>query len=85
MYLISTTEVYRVDTEKEADQLIQQNKKARYGELTKYTSTHKETKAKGEIVDDYYRVTLVKSFDSEKDPCNSVLINYYTEEDIEDD
>ena len=75
-YLISTTETYRVDSEAEAQALIQENKKADCGELVKYSSTYKERKQKGEIVDAWFRVVLTKAFDSEKEPCNDISITY---------
>lgn len=60
-YLINTTEVYRVDTEKEAAELINNAKQDREYDLAKYSSTKKERKQKGEIVDEWYQVTLVKN------------------------
>ena len=58
-YLINTTEVYRVDTEKEAAELINKAKQDREYDLAKYSSTKKERKQKGEIIDEWYQVTLV--------------------------
>ena len=43
-YLINTTEVYRVDTEKEAAELINNAKQNREYDLAKYSSTKKERK-----------------------------------------
>lgn len=78
-YLVSTTETYRVDSEAEAQVLIQENKNIKYGELIKYSSTYKERKQKGEVVDSWYRVILTKSIDSEKEPCNNVKVEYNKE------
>jgi hypothetical protein len=44
--------------------------------LSKYSSVKKERKQKGEIVDEYYIVTLVKVFDDAKDPCGEAQIEY---------
>ena len=75
-YLISTTEVYRVDSEAEAKELIEQAKVAPEYGLAKYTSEYKERKQKGEIIDEYYKVTLVKRFNNEKEPEADINIIY---------
>ena len=75
-YLVSTTETYRVDSEAEAQTLIQENKNINYGELVKYSSTYRERKQKGEVVDSWYRVILTKSITDEKEPDGSVEIQY---------
>ena len=75
-YLISTTEVYRVDSEAEAKELIEQAKVAPEYGLAKYTSEYKERKQKGEVVDEYYKVTLVKKFNNEKEPEADINIIY---------
>lgn len=75
-YLIETTEVYRVNTETAAAELINAAKKDPQYVLKKYTSVKKEKKAKGEIIDEWFRVTLVKSFDDEKDPLGETVVEY---------
>lgn len=67
-YLIRTTEVYRADSENEAKLFIEEQKKNPEYELTKYATERKEKKIKGEVVDAWYRVTLVKEFNDEKEP-----------------
>lgn len=67
-YLISKTEVYRTDTDNEAEALINAAKKHSDYTLTKYSRNYKEQKQKGEVVDAWYRVSLTKVFDSEKEP-----------------
>ena len=47
-YLINTTEVYRVDTEEEATELIEEAKKDSQYTLSKYSSVQKERKSGGE-------------------------------------
>jgi len=76
-YLIDTTEIYRVDSEAEADQLLETAKAS--GVLNKYSCVYKERKQKGEIIDSWYRVTLNKKFTDEKDPTIQITISY-TEE-----
>lgn len=75
-YLINTTEVYRVDTEEEVIQIIEEAKRDKHFILTKYASQYKERKQKGEIIDTYYKVTLVKQFTDEKQPEFSCSVNY---------
>ena len=55
-YLIQTVETYRVDSESEAEQLIQEAKKDTKFDLLKSSTEKKDVKAKGEIIDTYYKV-----------------------------
>lgn len=75
-YLVQTTEVYRADTEAEAQGLITEAKTANEYTLSKYTSEMKEVKAKGEIIDTYWKVSLVKLFTDIKEPAEVVTITY---------
>jgi hypothetical protein len=75
-YLIKTTEEHRADTEREAAELISAAKADTRYTLSKYASVKKERKAKGEIVDEYYIVTLVKIFDDPKEPTGEASIEY---------
>ena len=75
-YLIKTTEEHRADTELEATELINAAKADNRYLLSKYSSVKKERKAKGEIIDEYYIVTLVKSFDDPKDPVGEASVEY---------
>lgn len=75
-YLVQTVETYRVDNEAEVVTTIEDAKKDSSYILTKYTSEHKEIKAKGEIVEEYYKVTLSKSFNNIKAPDTNIKINY---------
>lgn len=73
-YLTDVTEVYRVDSEAEADQLLETAKAS--GVLNKYSCVYKEKKQKGEIIDSWYKVTLNKKFTDEKEPDKQMTINY---------
>ena len=75
-YLIETTEVYRCDSEDEAKTLIEQAK--RTSVLKKYNCVAKEKKQKGEVVDSWFKLTLTKSWDDEKEPCGSTSVAYGT-------
>lgn len=75
-YLVTTVETYRVDTESNVKELIEKAKKAPGFTLTKYTSEYKEVKQKGEVIDDYYKVSLTKAFNNIKDPDVEIDIKY---------
>lgn len=63
--IMKQTDEIRVDTEKEAQALIDSFKEKAKNEgyeLVSYTSTHKEKKSKGEVIDDYYIVKVVKKW-----------------------
>lgn len=77
-YLIKVDETYRCDTEAEAAELINEAKADNSFVLSKYTSVQRQQKSKGEVVDEWYRVTLTKVFDEEKEPIGSTTISYNT-------
>lgn len=78
-FLITVTETWRADGEQERDDLINAAKAASNYTLTKYTSEHKERKMKGEVVDEFYKITLTKAFTDIKEP-EDQLYPHYTEE-----
>lgn len=67
-YLISRVETYRVDTELEAKNFIEEQRANSTYDLAKYSSEYKERKKQGEVIDAWYKVTLTKKFNSERDP-----------------
>jgi hypothetical protein len=73
-YLIETTEVYRVDSEEDAKVVIEEAK--RKSSVKKYNCVYKEKKQKGEVVDSWYRVTITKAWDNEKEPCGATKVSY---------
>lgn len=75
-YLLNVTEVYRADSDLEAQKLIDDAKVDGRYVLIKSSTQKKERKQKGEIVDEYYKVSLVKAFDDEKEPCGETKISY---------
>ena len=75
-YLISTTEIYRADSEVEAVQLIEEAKADNHFILAKYSSQFKERKQKGEVIDSWYQVSLKKVFTDEKEPEFSCKVSY---------
>lgn len=85
-YLISVTETYRVETKDEADALIESAKtdeaNYKYG-LKKYNCEQKSRKVKidGESeVEEWYRVSLTKTFTDEKEPETVYVPNYEVQE-----
>ena len=75
-YLIQTTEIYRVESEAAAVELIEAAKQDKNLALIKYSNEHKEKKQKGEVIDSWNRVTLVKSFTDEKLPVINHTVKY---------
>ena len=77
-YLIKTTEVYRCDSEKEAKELIEEAKQSSLYTVTKSSSEIRTLKQKGQIVDEWRRVTITKAFNEEKEPYGQVYVSYDT-------
>ena len=75
-YLTKITEVYRVDTDTEVENLIEDAKNDTRFSVEKYNCVRKEKKSSGEIVDQYYKVQIVKSFNDEKDPNTIISVEY---------
>lgn len=75
-YLVNVVETYRIDSEKEATEFIEDAKRSPNFTLVKYSNEQKERKEKGAVVDEWRRVTLWKSFNDEKDPVVEVKVDY---------
>lgn len=75
-YLTKVTEEYRADDEIAATTLIEDAKADNRWTLSKYNCEHKERKSKGDVVDEWYKVSLVKVFNDEKDPVSEVNVAY---------
>lgn len=78
-YLVSVTEVYRIDSEKEVENFLAENKQNPQFELVKYNSTRKQRKAQGEIVDEWFKVSVTKAFNDEKEPTDTIHVQYEVE------
>ena len=79
-YLIQTVETYRADTEVEAQNLINEAKRASEYTLTKYASEKKDIKVKGEgVVGEYYKGALTKVFTDIKSPETIASVIYEVE------
>lgn len=75
-YLCEVTEKYRVDSEAEAKAFIEEQKQNNAYSMKKYSSELKERKQKGEVVDAWYQVTLVKTFNDPKEPVEEITVSY---------
>ena len=75
-YLTKVTEVYRLSTEKEAETFLKELKSSTEFELAKYTSTKKQRKAKGEVIDEWIHFEATKVFNDEKEPNCLIGVNY---------
>ena len=82
-YLTQVVETYRVDDEDSVKEMIEEAKSDKRFTLTKYTSQYKEAKAKGEVIDQGYKVTFTKVFCTEKEPDGDTEIVYKRGSDIE--
>lgn len=75
-YLTKTVETYRVANEAEAARVIEDAKQDKRFTLVKYEAVHKEKKSKGEVIDEWVRVTLHKAFNDETEPDSEIEIDY---------
>lgn len=75
-YLLNCTNVYRVSTEESALRLREELTNLPYGELTQFSYTIKEVKAKGEVVDTYVVVKAKITFTPEKEPETLIYPHY---------
>ena len=78
-YLCQTQEIYRVSSEAEAAKLIEEAKTDKQFTLLKSSTEYKTVKSKGEVVDEYWKTTLVKYFTDLKEPECQVEISYKSE------
>ena len=78
-YLCQVQEIYRVGSEAEAARLIEEAKSDKRFTLLKSSTEYKTVKSKGEIVDEYWKTTLVKHFTDLKEPDCSVEVSYDVE------
>lgn len=75
-YLVSTTEVYRVDSENEVEDVIEAAKAISTAKPPKHSAEYKERKQKGEVVDAWWKVTVTNYFNDEKEPMSSMSVSY---------
>lgn len=75
-YLISETDVYRVATVDEVEELHEELKNNKNFTLASFSYKTKVQKQKGEIVDEWQQVTVKKIFNDEKEPYSTIDVSY---------
>lgn len=78
-YLTKVVETYRLENEKEVEDFLQELKSDNKFEVAKYSSTKREKKAKGEVIDEWIRFEVTKLFNSETEPDTQINIEYNKE------
>lgn len=78
-YLLSVTDVYRVPTVAEVEQLHEELINDTHFTLNAFSYKTKQIKQKGEIIDEYQLVTAKKLFNDEKEPGTNIDIKYEVE------
>ena len=76
MYLLSCTDIYRVDTVAEVEALHEELSEDANFTLVSFSYKTKYIKEKREIVGEYQVVTAKKVFNDEKEPERRVEIHY---------
>jgi hypothetical protein len=75
-HLIYTTEVYRVDSMDAVESLRAEVEDDNRYAVSSFSYKAKCKKEKGEIIDEWYQVTVKKVFDDEKDPVANINVYY---------
>lgn len=75
-YLAKTVETYRVNTEEEVKAVLEEFKMDSMYELKKAAYEKKEVKEKGEIVDEFWVLTVTKLFNDLKLPDRAITVKY---------
>jgi len=75
-YLTKTSDVYRVDTLEEVEDLRTEMEESNKFSVASFTYTYKTVKAKGEIIDEYYQVVVKKNITDEKEPDRRLKVVY---------
>lgn len=75
-YLTSVVETYRLPNDEAVKVFLEELKRDPAFTITKYSSTKKERKEKGDIVDEWVRFTVTKVFNEEKEPESIINISY---------
>lgn len=75
-YLVSAVNTIRVETVEEVERLHAELKEDPRFTLKKFEYQHKETKHKGEVIDEYELVKATLLFNNEKEPDSEVHVSY---------
>lgn len=75
-YLTKVVETYRLPNEAAVETFLQEFKEDPRFTIARYTSTKKERKAKGEIIDEWIHFEVTKIFNDERNPDTEIIIEY---------
>lgn len=75
-YLTKVVETYRLSSEKEVEEFLKELKSDHRFTVAKYSSTKKEKKSKGEVIDEWIRFEVTKLFNDEAEPVDVINVNY---------
>lgn len=75
-YLTKVVETYRLSSEKEVEEFLKELKSDHRFTVAKYSSTKKEKKSKGEVMDEWIRFEVTKLFNDEAEPVDVINVNY---------
>ena len=75
-YLTKVVETYRLSSEKEVEEFLKGLKSDHRFTVAKYSSTKKEKKSKGEVIDEWIRFEVTKLFNDEAEPVDVINVNY---------
>lgn len=78
-YLTKVVETYRLNNEHEVEEFLQELKADPTFTVAKYSSTKKEKKQKGEVIDEWIRFEVTKLFNDEVEPDSYIDIEYTRE------
>ena len=78
-FLTKVVETYRLANEQEVETFLKELKEDNRFVVAKYSSTKKEKKSKGEIVDEWVRFEVTKLFNDEAEPDTPITVEYEKE------
>ena len=75
-YLTKIVETYRLPNEAAVEEFLQELKADPRFTIAKYSSTKKERKQKGEVVDEWIHFEVTKLFNDEREPDTEIEVDY---------
>ena len=75
-YLTKVVETYRLPNEAAVENFLQELKSDSRFEVIKYSSSKKERKQKGEIIDEWIHFEVTKLFNDEREPDTEIEVDY---------
>ena len=75
-YLTKVVETYRLPDKAAVETFLQELKADPHFTISKYSSTKKEKKSKGEIIDEWVHFEVTKLFNEERNPDTEIEVEY---------